>query len=457
MKRKKWLMLGLSMLLIFVLSVSAVGCRPKTKGYAFLEEDLSVPIDANIDPDTSGEITIGIMAQSSEEIILSKLIADFNLEYPNIKVNIEKISGNYISMLLTHIPAKTMPDLYWTDPTYQSIYLEAQLPFNLTNYIDQSGLNMDEYIPQATVPCKAGDTDYYVTMPRDYSHLCMYYNRAILNEVGLKDPSNDWTWSDFLTYANKIAKESEINHGFPVLDGQLTWEAIFCTFLFSYGGNVIDEDGNVVLADGIESGDNPCLKMLNDLVKLGDEGILTRDRSVSSGASFQAKKSAFYMHSRPVLTNMYEILGQDLGVVAFPAIGNDPQAVGGPTGYSIYRGSDKKDLAWAFLKYMMSNAGQEVLSTSGNILPCKTSVLQAENATWKQYPEGTNIDHDAYIAHADRGTFINFLNYMVPGSQEDGLGYLRSMIDAVMLDRREPKGEVIACAEKFELVQKSRS
>ena len=101
---------------------------------------------------------------------------------------------------------------------------------------------------------------------------------------------------------------------------------------------------------------------------------------------------------RPAGVSYSAVLGDDLGVVAFPSIGANPSCGTGTTGYGVGYTSPNKALAWKFIEYLTGTEGQELLSQSGLLVPALKSVAESESAAWRSAIKGlSKQESDAFI------------------------------------------------------------
>lgn len=421
-------------------------CAPPPSEDVFVQEDLAAEINANIPKDTTASIRVGIRSTNAEEEIMKGLIDGFNEEYPNINVTIVRVNGDaYDTTLTSYIPAGTMPDLFWVDPNNLSMYYNNGVAFTLDNYIKESGLDTSDYVTAAMEQCQS-PSDHYFMMPRDYVQLVMYYNEEMMEELIAQSdtitevPDADWTWDDFLAICQAFKDTGIVSGGNPVLDVELDWEAVYYPFIRSFGGDIVDSEGNVVLDEGLESNPetNGAYEYLGELLRLRQNGyILSQESAVGAGTSFYGGFSPFYIHSRSSLTDAFEAFTElgipdKVGVLPMPAVGDTPSVSAGCTGYAIYRDSENKDAAWAFLHYMMTQAGQEALSRTGNVVPVLISEREKDDPVWKSYPQGMEIDHDMFLAHSERGIQMDFLRQLPTETHADAFSYMRTMYTSVL-------------------------
>lgn len=456
---------ALAAIMLAIGAFSACSAPPPSEE-GFSAEDLQANINANIAKDTSANLKIAIRANDSEEVIVKGLIDEFNAEYPNIRITPVRVNGDaYDTTLASYVPAGTMPDLFWVNPNNLAYYYNNGVAFTLDNYIKESGLDVSAYVQAAMNECQSNVGHYYM-LPRDYVQLVMYYNKSLMSELISRSekinemPSADWTWNDFLEICGEFKNTGIIGDNYPVLDVELRWEAVYYPFIRSFGGEIVNKEGNVVLEKGLEEDpqSNGAYRYLGELLRMKQRKfILGQETATGASTNYYGGFSPFYIHSRSSLTDAYAAFStlekegkaslSDLGVLPMPAIGEEPSVSAGCTGYAIYRDGKNKDAAWAFLKFMMTEKGQEALSRTGNIVPVMISEREKENPVWKQYPQGLSVDHDMFIAHAERGIGMDFLRQLPTETHAEALNFMRAMQSNVLYNNGNREEQIQLAAD----------
>jgi ABC-type glycerol-3-phosphate transport system substrate-binding protein len=131
-----------------------------------------------------------------------------------------------------------------------------------------------------------------------------------------------------------------------------------------------------------------------------------------SGNQFVNKKAAMWVISRPYIGSDW---AEDYGIsnvaflpmplydAAFTGIENGTSYYSyGSVGFAMNSGSKNKELAFKYLQYTLSEAGQTIWAQSGLSVPTLLSMQQDENAEWKKsYEFLEGIDQSAF-------TFIDY-------------------------------------------------
>lgn len=191
-----------------------------------------------------------------------------------------------------------------------------------------------------------------------------------------------------------------------VLNMFLEWEPTYTTVMNALGVDLINDDGTLNL-----SSNATALQQLHDAISPSsndDEkqlaGIITsRDIAFASGNLFMT------VCSRPVVLgygNTFKgMFGEtSLEAIPFPveniAAGNSGYAISsiwedkGMTVDGVYK--SYTELSWDFIKFIITEEGQEVAGATGLNIPVLTSLY--EEGEWRNVESLGNMNHDAWVA-----------------------------------------------------------
>ena len=245
-----------------------------------------------------------------------------------------------------------------------------------------------------------GESCYVI--PRSCDSVVTFINTDILSKAGVDlDPAttkvkNGWTWDDFMEVCAKVRTYMD-NNGMRndyVFDANLTsWLSVCYPMLLSYGAEVLNEKGEVAIDSAAT---RKCLDMVADLVSKR----YINDSTVATSGSFDNGKSAMLFQSASVslYANRVALKGK-VDLVSFPLITeNDTPKIGaGVAGYAINAASKNKELAWAFLTYLSSYAGQQKMALNGlNLASIRKDLSDYKNANWGKDYETLNLSAYTY-------------------------------------------------------------
>jgi multiple sugar transport system substrate-binding protein len=142
------------------------------------------------------------------EKVAQPVVAAFEKEHPNIKIEIENIGtmDEYWTKLQTMIASNNAPDVIYpaTHQTYALASKGALL--NLESYISADKLDVSKYDTKI-VDLYRYDGNLY-GLPVDMASLGVFYNKAMFDAAGLPYPQAGWTWDDFRKTALALTKDT---------------------------------------------------------------------------------------------------------------------------------------------------------------------------------------------------------------------------------------------------------
>ena len=354
-------------LLALVCAFGMAGCKP-----VITDGDYEV----NIDLDQNTEGTLSILVPSTdggrESDIIDVLAKGFKAIYPNVTVvkHADMITDEmYMDTIGTLVQSESMPDLEY---------------FNMATYEGK------RYI-----------------MPRNADTVVTYFNRSMLEEAGIKtsgadrDPrlSNDWTWEDFISVCEDLVAfwdrdRTKYANYYCIRQTLFDWESVWNPIMQSVGAEAY-RDGEVAI-DSEETREFIALyKELIDkkIAPTWDSG--SNARLINGSAAFE------FASNGPSEMQKYEVLKDNFDVLTFPLVGGaETGRIGtGFAGWGISSTSENRDLAWAFLHYMISEEGQLAMCSSG--VSTTPSLLRSlsEEKTWAKDFKHLNLD--AFMAHGE--------------------------------------------------------
>lgn len=378
-------------------------------------------IDYSAGKNYEGELKIYIQNSEGEKLIMDKIVESFKKQYKNIKVTVKDfVASNYAGSLrneaaLSHVSSSaTMADVFWVSDSTINAFYDADMLMSLNEVWKNDEAFDASLLLEGSIRSASYNNNVYF-MPRDYNEIVMYYNKDMFDEAGVAYPTDAMDAESFLEMLaglkSGLATSQKLNglkvpYGTAVtyvLDSFGPAANYVYGYLKSFGGDVVDSEGNVVY-DAEQTYE--AYKFWQDMIKAGyvpDASAVTG----GSGAQFQLQQAALCFQARPLLTSYVNGIrnspgiGDDLGVVAIPNFGGQKYVGAGSSGYAMYKESKNKTAAWLFLKFVVSEMGQEAFCESGNGVPVLKSLLNDENSNWRSYNGGfdglMDFNHDAFV------------------------------------------------------------
>jgi ABC superfamily ATP binding cassette transporter, binding protein len=413
-------------------SVGLVGCRP---GGSSTVDEYTPNLD--VDYEITETLKVGITADAREKELIEGLIEGFNEIFPNVTIQPEVIQGtNYTSALSSYYQADlknpgTMPDILWMSSAESFPLIEEKLFLNLDPYINAE-LERDSEFLDAFYPemWKLGQQNFdgaQYLIPRSADRVVTHINKGIFKaaNVDMSKVKNGWTWQDFLDTCETIRKYFDENGmtGQYVIDAYINWEAVMYPIFLSNGCSVFDENNQLVVNS--EEG-RAALNMMNELV----EKRYVAPLNSSAQANYEGGQGAMMFHSAPA-SKFYNLLGEDYDLVTFPLIGDQPKIGTGVPGYCIYNKTQKRDLAWQFLKYMVSEDGQNAFAKAGATNPpIRKDMADPKTNLWGQGVNGEykDLNMEAYTYKVEYNQPTDFFLGFAPKKQTELIGNLSDLV-----------------------------
>ena len=409
-----------------------------------------------LNPDSGFEGTLKIAAPdvASHRNALNAFIGSFQKKYPKIKVEPTYLDLNGYKASIGRVAAASMKDpanmydIFWLDQNYINEWIDLDILSPLESLMDADE-SIDEEDLNAQMLKVSSVNDKLYMMPRDYNQVVMYYNKAMFKAAKVDYPTDEMTGEEFKAMCEKlatnIAKLDDKTNDYGavyadvcnyIVDCNVAWSSLDYPLVKSFGGSVVNEQGEVVF-DSPET--TAAIQYWGDLVNTKVGGIaLAIDLTTGAdrnGVQFRMQQSPIYLHARAVMSDILneETMGgqtylgignNNLGVAALPNFGGEYAVGAGCSGYAMYKNCAHGTEAWQFLKHVVSIEGQNAYSETGDCVPVRTSLLTDPTATWRTcLPEklGSDFNHDAFIYKMDEAacSVNDFYPYVPFAAQAD--------------------------------------
>ena len=398
--------LSFALTLLLALGV-ATGCGAPTGNSG------SKPSEVNLHPDENVTATLRVAVENytAEKKIISEIGEILTAKYPNVTVKIETISGGISSQYATWFRNKNVPDILVNNSFDMFTLSDKGLLSDLTPYLEaeaadpESTFDINDYYESYIKMGQANFDGEQYMIPRSADRVVCHYNKAIFKAAGV-DMSlvrNGWTWNDFMTVCATLRKyydSQDSMKAYTLVDPYFTWEAVYNPIFESYGVEYYDENGEVALeSDATEN----ALKFIKSIIDdkyasrpsveqagmAGNKGCMLFH---SQAASLMATELSVYYPDAEKVSDYYD-------VVTMPVIPGHEKIGCGAAGYSVYDGSENKDLAWQFLKILLSKEGQNIMADSGsNYVPVRKDMADYTNPEnhWGKGYEDLNLSAYTY-------------------------------------------------------------
>jgi len=289
-----------------------------------------------------------------------QIIASFNKEYPNIKVNLIELPENTTDKLQALLIALQSGDgsidFFNADVTWAPVFASAALIEPLDNEFPEN--ERKAFLPGTIAANMYNGHIWGIPFRTDAG--IFYYRKDLLEEYGEKVPA---TWEELKNTANRIVKAERTkgNEMYGMAGSLKQYEGLTCNaveWFWSNGGDVLDAEGNVVIysPQNIEA-----LSLIKEMFDMGlfPEGVL----SYGSGnvRSLMFKGNLVFMRAWPKAWALSqnpeksEVVGK-LGVAEIPRGKSGDRGHSALGGWQLFLAKDSrhKDEALKFMKFYTS-------------------------------------------------------------------------------------------------------
>lgn len=298
----------------------------------------------------------------SEIEILKPIIANFEAQNSDVKIEFMHIPQNYFQKIHLLLASNLAPDVIFINnlnlPVYQNYLMD------LTDYADKN-VFFEQTLQSLSVDGKV------LAIPRDASNLVIYYNKDLFRKYRIKEPTTTWTFEDLLDLGLKFKKHNVFAISFEE-------EPLFyLPYLMSSGGGILSDDLKTEIINTPQSQSG-----LNFYADLRNKYNFAPKKSQSASATmaqmFLQQKLAMHLSGRWLVPKYRESADFDWDIINFPNGDSGSVVPMDASGWAIYKDTKHKDLAIKFVQYLSSKENIEKMTKSGLITPARIDVANSE-------------------------------------------------------------------------------
>ncbi len=306
----------------------------------------------------------------TDDAVVSELIADFNAEHPEIKVNVQFL--DYVSgddQVTTAIEAKTTPDIIFEGPERLVANWGAagkMLPLN-DLFEEEGGKAIYEGVAGS---CKGRDGNYY-EYPLCMTAHCMVINKKAFEAANalqyIDEATHTWTTEGFEAACRALAETGFTPvTGIVYCGGQGGDQGTRALVYNLYSGRFTDETFSKYTLDSEAN-----IKGLQKLYDMVQEGILTADPGIVAAEEINyfcnGTTAMGFCWNAALATNNKDNLAENVEIfpMAFPSDDGVPTLDGGIWGFGIFDNGDEARAAAAkeFIRFMCNGNTKSVYAT----------------------------------------------------------------------------------------------
>ncbi|HLQ98289.1 MAG TPA: extracellular solute-binding protein [Candidatus Dormibacteraeota bacterium] len=343
---------------------------------------------ATKEPDEiSGDISV--WAWELEADYLNSIVDQFNEEYPNVNVEINKQGPDQVFQRLVSGLASgqedQLPDLVQVQDAEIPSFTE-KFPDSFANLSDIGFNEHDGSFAVAKEEMIKDDDGNYIAFPRDLGPVGMFYRKDIFNDAGV-DAESIETWDDYIEAGKKIKEETDtamlglaLNDDIPLTRFMIHQQESF----------YFDSDGN------LNAGSDETLNALTKIKEIVDNDI-TENVTNADGLTAAMKNGEVATIPNSVWYNgtMYDQapeLSGDWGTFPLPKFKESGvhAANSGGSSFAIPEGSNNKEAAYVFGEFLSTDVDNQIVALEeyGLFPSLEESYEQPEFTEGNEYFDG---------------------------------------------------------------------
>lgn len=315
--------------------------------------------------DLAAEINYSFWDENQRPAV-EKNIADFNKQYPNVKVTVNVTPwAQYWTKLQTQAESNSLPDVFWMNGPNVTLYASNDMLEPLDGIIAGGQIDPANYPESLNNLYTVDGTQYGV--PKDFDTIGLFYNKAIFEKAGVELPTESWTWDDFRTAAKSISDKLKGEGIYGVSTGLAGGQEGFYNTILQAGGTIISDDKKSSGYDTPEAAEG--LQFWTDLIADGSSPTLQQLSDTEASVWFNSGRSAMIWTGTWSVSLFKESeFAADFDVTHLPQ-GKQRATVIHGLANVVAANSPNKEAALAFAAYMGSEEAQLTQATMGAANP----------------------------------------------------------------------------------------
>lgn len=324
--------------------------------------------------DPSQFVIFSTWGTATEVESFQRVIEHYNAtRHPLHRVRLSHGEQNqYTERLIVQAAARNMPDVIHLDRKDLPLFVHRALFEDLSSYMGRdSGFHITDYLPALLPGCRIGDR--YYAIPHNFSTMVLYYNKDHFDAEGMPYPDSTWTWETLLKASQRLTKTDRKGN---IVRYGCMMTLIIQTFIYQNGGRILNAAlDSCVVASPEAEGAVQYIVDLSEKYRVSwsmlAQNLQWDDMFAGGRLSLIANgrwAAAWYMRSMPP------------GAVDVAPLPRGTFRRGGSVNHmmAISSQSTKKDEAWEFLKYLVSDEGQRMINEDGANIPALRSLVYSD-------------------------------------------------------------------------------
>jgi multiple sugar transport system substrate-binding protein len=316
------------------------------------------------------EFRFGTLQGSFIDNVNAMLVEQFNKLHPDVTVKVEYITGADISVpLAAQAAAGTLPDVTFTADLYVVPFAKGSISIDMEPLAKaDTTFDLSDVYENMLALSKVEGKGFYM-VPSSYDVVTLYYNKTLFAAAGASLPTPDSTWQDIINSC-KLIREKTGAYCIPY--GLQKWWAVYVPWIAGYGGKILSDDGKTVLLGSPET--LAGLQAFTDMWT--KDGINQPADFDAGGDCWLVGKCALNLHIPAIVEATRALNPQpfEWDVEVIPSLPGGKVTGMGTYGFSITKDAKDPQLAWDFIKGLLSKETQKAIALKYSGMPLLKSL-----------------------------------------------------------------------------------
>lgn len=308
--------------------------------------------------ETSGDVTeinfALFSATAEQEATLQEIIAMFEEENPDIKVNYEITPyDDYFTKLQTNVAGGQAPDVFEINYDNSVTYYENGVTQDLSEFMSSD--SKSKYDETALTGYSTADGEQFA-LPSSFSTVLTFYNKDLFDAAGVEYPTSDWTWEDEMAAAEKL---TDPENGVYGLVTPFSYNEFYKTAAQN-GGALFNEDYSEVTINSPEN-----VEALQYMIDAIDKGVTPANLAPDEDMNmFKNQQAAMFTTGTWMFSAFADVdFNWDVAVEA----GNTQKATHYfSNGVAMSADSENKEAAYKFMEFYTSDPEVQMLKVEND-------------------------------------------------------------------------------------------
>ncbi len=356
------------------LAVTLTGCQSPAPVEPVADADtITSPADV------TGTLRVLILQGPPVEPVNEFLATASAARYPNVNVNFEYVSGDHAEGVYTQAAGGTLADVMFSADLWVVPFAQNGVTLDLKPLAEADDeFDIDDIFPAMLgLGMFGGEVHMF---PSALDVVTMYYNKTLFEQTSAGVPTEDWTWDDFIEAGKEITALETDGAGNPMyyaMSNQTwNWWATVYPWIVGYGGDIKTDDG----ATSTWS-EGKALEGLKAYTELWTEHNIAQPLGLDVGGNaFHLGRAATWFHIPGQRTGNRENIEDrfEWDAQVMPKMPDGKHRTGmGAWGLAVNASTQLQDVAYFYVKTMVSPQLQELLARREMGVPLVRSVAEA--------------------------------------------------------------------------------